>query len=166
MREIGICKVRGNGIYADLESGKRHLKYHAAVPVDVYVVRGGGDRWHNRSACHPFRYVELIGFPGTPPPETVTGLVMHNDLGRTGSFSSSDETLNEVYEAADRSADYCTHGHVNDNTGAEKANWLTPGLNQEVASSPRSKLLRHRPGTSARLQLNIQPEQILTNVEM
>ncbi len=122
------CKLRGNGVLRHIEIDGIRDSYHALVPVDVYVARGGGERWHPRFAYHPFRYVEVSGLPGTPKPETVTGLVIHTDLGRRGSFDSSDEMLNRLHEAAVNSADYCTHANVNDNTGTEKQNGLTPAI--------------------------------------
>jgi len=92
------------------------------------VARGGGEHWHPRFAYHPFRYVEVTGLSGTPSSDTVTGLVIHTDLPRRGSFDSSDEMLNRLHEAAVHSADYCTHANVNDNTGTEKQSGLTPAI--------------------------------------
>jgi len=121
-------KTRGNGIF-DFGT-KDYPRYHALTPADVYVARGarGGETWHARFAYHPFRYVELTGYPGTPSPEVITGLEVHTDLGKTGSFVSSDPVLNGIYDAAVASADDTVHGSVNDNTGTEKENGLTPTI--------------------------------------
>jgi len=124
------CKQRGNGFHVEADLGGKKVKYHGLVPADVYVAKGGGETWHTRFAYHPFRYVELIGFPGTPTADTITGLVVHTALERRGTFDSSDPMLNRIHEAAVHSADYCTHGLVNDNTGAEKQNGLTPAIAQ------------------------------------
>jgi len=124
------AKHRGNGFHGHIVLDGRTVSYHAAVPGDVYVARSGLQTWSPHSAYHPFRYVEVIGYPGRPPEELLTGLVIHNDLERRGRFHSSDTMLNEIHDAAVRSADYCTHGNVNDNTGTEKQSGLTPAISQ------------------------------------
>ncbi|HTK49550.1 MAG TPA: alpha-L-rhamnosidase C-terminal domain-containing protein, partial [Gemmatimonadaceae bacterium] len=43
------------------------------------------------------RYVKVEGFPGTPTPAAITGIVVHSDMPRTGSFVSSDPMLNQLY---------------------------------------------------------------------
>lgn len=121
-------KMRGNGVMNF--GAKNHPAFHALTPADVYVARGSrkGETWHARFAYHPFRFVELTGYPGIPDPGILTGLVIHTDLGKTGSFESSDPILNRLHEAAANSADYTVHGSVNDNPGAEKQNGLTPAI--------------------------------------
>ncbi len=129
------CKMRGNGLEIHSSIQDKKVAYHA-VPADVYVAKGApqGERWNARFAYHPFRYVELMGYPGTPTLDTVTGLVIHTDLAATGSFKSSDSMLNQLHEAAVNSANYCTHGSVNDNPGAEKQSGLTPAFHQAKGS--------------------------------
>ena len=127
-------KSRGNGVLA--VSAKDHPYFHSLTSADVYVARGepGGETWHARFAYHPFRYVELTGYPGAPTADAISGLVINNDLATTGTFESSDPMLNRIYEAATHSADYDTHGSICDNPGTEKQNGLTPAISCGVAS--------------------------------
>lgn len=43
-----------------------------------------------------FRYVEIIGFPGTLTADNLTGVVVHSDMTPTGTFHSSDSLLNQL----------------------------------------------------------------------
>ena len=44
------------------------------------------------------RFVTLTGLKSEPRPEDITGSALSTDLRRTGSFSSSNELLNQIYE--------------------------------------------------------------------
>lgn len=96
-------------------------KRGVAVPTDVFCTAGGGPEVFDRKfGFRSFRYVELTGYPGTPSLETITGVVIHNDLTPTGSFVSSNALLNEIADAGARSILYLLHGMQQDNAGAEK----------------------------------------------
>ena len=70
----------------------------SARATDYYVLKGSGEEtWEPRFTYHGFQYVEVTGFPGTPSLDTVTGVVLHSDLARTGSFESSDPLVNKIY---------------------------------------------------------------------
>jgi alpha-L-rhamnosidase len=95
-----------------------------AVPTDVFCAAGGGEEvFERRFGYRPFRYVELTGYPGTPNLDAVTGLLIHNDLARTGSFACSDTVLTEIADAGARTVLYLLHGMQQDNAGAEKGNY-------------------------------------------
>jgi alpha-L-rhamnosidase len=96
-------------------------KYQAFAPTDVYVARGGGtETWRRRFGYTAYRYVELTGYPGTPPEDAVTGVVVHTDLPRQGTFECSNELLNRIYAACVNTFLYCTHGFTQDNPTREK----------------------------------------------
>lgn len=68
-----------------------------AAAVDRYVCRGGGkEDWSPRFTFHGFRYVEVSGLTSEPDLGTVTGVVVGTDLPIVGSFSCSDERLNQL----------------------------------------------------------------------
>lgn len=66
-----------------------------ARATDYYTFRGeaGGETWSPRFTYHGFQYVELTGLPARPDLGAVTGLVLHNDTPKVGSFACSDEVL-------------------------------------------------------------------------
>ena len=65
--------------------------------ADYYTLKGGKEEvWEPRFLFHGFRYVELLGFPGIPTGETVTGIVIHSDMPPTGNFECSDPLINQL----------------------------------------------------------------------
>ncbi|VXB27277.1 Alpha-L-rhamnosidase [Microbacterium sp. 8M] len=68
--------------------------------ADEYVLAGSpeGEEWEPLFTFHGFRYVKLIGYPGTPVPEDFTAVVIANDLDQTASFSSSHARLDRLVE--------------------------------------------------------------------
>lgn len=78
------------------------------IQTDNYICRGDGpETWEPRFTYHGFRYAELTITDGTlksgtPDKDLLEGIIVHNDLPVTGSFESSDETLNRAFEWANR----------------------------------------------------------------
>ena len=69
--------------------------------VDRVVSAGvDGDVFEPRFTTHGFQYVRIEGHPGPLTADDVTGVVVHTDLERRGSFRCSDERLNRLHEAA------------------------------------------------------------------
>jgi alpha-L-rhamnosidase len=60
-----------------------------------------GEVFEPRHTTHGFRYVRVEGADGRISPQDVTGVVVHTDLRRTGSFACSDERINRLHEIAD-----------------------------------------------------------------
>ena len=69
----------------------------SARSTDVYTLRGAGrETWSPRFRGQGTRYVEVIGYPGTPTLDDLELLVVHSDLEKTGSFECSNELLNQI----------------------------------------------------------------------
>ncbi|WP_067242888.1 alpha-L-rhamnosidase [Microbacterium resistens] len=68
--------------------------------ADEYVLAGRseGEEWEPLFTFHGFRYVKLIGYPGTPDPADFTAVVIANDLEATASFTSSHPRLDRLVE--------------------------------------------------------------------
>ncbi|MCW8383561.1 family 78 glycoside hydrolase catalytic domain [Streptomyces justiciae] len=72
-----------------------------AGQIDTVVSAGRpGEVFEPRHTTHGFRYVRVEGHPGPLTPDDVRGVVVHTDLTRTGWFTSSDDRLNRLHEAA------------------------------------------------------------------
>ena len=71
-----------------------------AASTDSYTLAGSGgtETYEPRFTYHGFRYVEVTGYPGTPTLDSIAGRVVHADVSSTGSFSSSDPLLNQIWE--------------------------------------------------------------------
>ncbi len=76
-----------------------------ARQTDHYVLRGdpAGETWESKFTFHGFRYVELRGTPVPESllPDAITGIVLHSDTPRTGTFSCSDPLINQLQSNVD-----------------------------------------------------------------
>jgi alpha-L-rhamnosidase len=74
-----------------------------AEATDRYTLRGDpkGETFEPRFTFHGFRFVELTGFPGTPTADNIAGRVVHSDIPKTGTFTSSNEMVNQLQRNID-----------------------------------------------------------------
>lgn len=73
--------------------------YRSAKSTDSYTAAENGTvEWEPTFTFHGFRYVELSGLPkgAEPQKDWVTGVVLHSDLQKIGSFESSHAKLNQL----------------------------------------------------------------------
>jgi alpha-L-rhamnosidase len=69
----------------------------AATQSVTYTLRGGGpETYEPHFTFQGFRYVAVDGWPGTPTPDDLTGIVIHSDMPVTGHFETSDSLLNQL----------------------------------------------------------------------
>ncbi len=72
-----------------------------AKVTDVYALKGTVvENWAPSFVYHGFRYVEVTGFPGTPTINNFEGQLVYDDLETTGSFQTSNQTINAIYKNA------------------------------------------------------------------
>jgi len=72
-----------------------------AKTTDVYTLKGEGEEiWEPRFIFHGFRFVEISGFPIKPTLENFVGKVVYDDIKTTGTFESSDATMNQIFKNA------------------------------------------------------------------
>ena len=72
-----------------------------AEVTDTYILKGEEDEsWEPKFTYHGFRFVEMIGFPGTPKLSSIKGKVIHDALEVTGSFECSNTLINSIYKNA------------------------------------------------------------------
>lgn len=72
-----------------------------AKATDIYTLKGEGEEvWAPSFVYHGFRYAEISGYPGKLHKTDLEGQVISDDLARTGTFESSDPTLNGIYKNA------------------------------------------------------------------
>jgi len=69
-----------------------------AKAADTYIARGGPEEvFQPHFTFHGFQFVELTGFPGTPPEGTVTGCVVHSATSPVGHFECSHPGVNRLW---------------------------------------------------------------------
>ncbi|MFB9107857.1 glycoside hydrolase family 78 protein [Flavobacterium gyeonganense] len=72
-----------------------------AKTTDVYTLKGEGEEiWEPRFIFHGFRFVEISGFPTKPTVDNFIGKVVYDDIKTTGTFESSDATMNQIFKNA------------------------------------------------------------------
>src|SRR5258706_9150891 len=72
-----------------------------AKVTDVYTLNGNGiETWHPAFVYHGYRYAEVSGWPGTPGVNDFEGQMIYDALANSGSFSSSDPTINAIHKNA------------------------------------------------------------------
>jgi len=89
-----------------LEDGELALRpLRLADATDTYVLAGADaegaaepEVWEPRFTFHGFRYAQVENWPGDFDPADVTAVVVHTDLDRTGTFTSSHSELNRLHE--------------------------------------------------------------------
>lgn len=68
---------------------------------DIYILKGGEEEeWEPKFTYHGFRYVEITGFPGELTLENIIGRVVHDALEPIGEFTTSNKTINQIYQNA------------------------------------------------------------------
>jgi len=73
----------------------------SAKPQDVYIFKGTGEEsWMPRFTYHGFRYAEIAGLDYAPSANEFMGMVVHDDMASTGTFSCSNDVMNTVYKNA------------------------------------------------------------------
>ena len=81
------------------EDGSIYIEnLRTARQTDHYTLRGdpAGETWESKFTFHGFRYVEVRGHPDPMLPDAITGIVLHSDTPRTGTFSCSDPLINQL----------------------------------------------------------------------
>jgi alpha-L-rhamnosidase len=92
--------------------------------TDRYILKGEGvEIWEPNFVYHGFQYVEVRGLSAPPTNETVTGVVLHTDFDKTGSFACSDPALNQLQQNMQWSFIGNYHGLPTDCPHREKIGW-------------------------------------------
>ncbi len=107
---VGWVKLRAKG-HAGQKVTVRHAEMlnpdgtlyvtnlRAAKATDTYILDGGSKRAYEPSfTFHGFQYVEVTGLDYRPELADVTGVVVHSDLPRTGTFECSEPLVNKLVE--------------------------------------------------------------------
>lgn len=89
----------GENLQPDGELYVRNLR--DAHSTDTYILKGGEpEMWEPTFVYHGFRYVELSGYKHVPSIIDFDGRVVYDDMKTTGTFESSDKTMNQIFRNA------------------------------------------------------------------
>jgi alpha-L-rhamnosidase len=88
LRHFEVLDKDGNVYTANLRKAKQEV---------AYTLKGGGPEiFEPHFTFQGFRYVAVSGLPGEPTPEMLTGVVIHSDIPRAGTFTCSEPLLNQL----------------------------------------------------------------------
>lgn len=94
--------------------------------TDRYTLSGApdGESWEPSFSYKGFQYVEVTGWPGDAPvPGDIEARVVHNDLERTGRFTSDIELFEQIHEATIATVLNNFHDVPTDTPKYEKNGW-------------------------------------------
>lgn len=92
IRHAESLQSNGELFVANLRDGK---------VTNVYTAKGtGAEAWQPSFVYNGFRFIEITGFPGIPTLENFEGHLIYDAIETTGSFETSNATLNRVYQNA------------------------------------------------------------------
>lgn len=106
---VGVARLRATGPrgtvirirYAEVlqDNGMLYTEsLRGARATDTYIKDTDDDEvWEPLFTFHGFRYVEVTGLPHRPSRDTITGVVLHNEMERAGEFSTSNLLVNQLY---------------------------------------------------------------------
>lgn len=99
-----------------------------AEVTDTYTIADEREHlWEPAFTYHGFRYVEITGYPETPSLSDFEGRVVYDRMATTGSFTTSDTTINRVYRNAYRGIRSNYRGMPTDcpSVTSARAGWAT-----------------------------------------
>jgi len=95
------------------------------VQTDTYICKGEAtEQWEPRFTYHGFRYVEVSGLSAEPDSETLKGIVVYSSVENAGTFSCSDDQINQLHKLAMWTLTSNLHGFPSDCPHREKCGWL------------------------------------------
>ena len=88
LRHAEVLDKAGNFYTENLRAAKATLQY---------TMKGGGpETFEPHFTFFGFRYVAVGGYPGEVTPDSLTGVVVHSDMARAGTFETSKPLVNQL----------------------------------------------------------------------
>ena len=93
-------RIRHAEVLDKLNTGNLYTaNLRSAQQTDVYTLRGDadGEVWEPHFTFHGFRHVEVMDFTGGVEVLSLVGCVAHSDYEMTSTFTTNDETINQLF---------------------------------------------------------------------
>lgn len=88
LRHAEVLDRQGNFYTENLRAAKQTVKY---------ILKGGGlESFEPHFTFQGFRYVAVDGYPGELTLDSLTGIVIHSDIGRSSEFETSSQLINQL----------------------------------------------------------------------
>lgn len=91
-------------LYPDLPAYKENAgmimleNIRAAMAQDIYITKGGNETFNPTFTSHGYRYIEITGIPAPLPVAAVKGEVLSSVPELTSAYTTSNETVNKLWE--------------------------------------------------------------------
>jgi alpha-L-rhamnosidase len=93
----------GERVFADGTIDTRNISFdnrRSEIQHDIYILNGDGTETYNpRFTYHGFQYVQVEGLPAAGTIDNINAEVVGTSFRPSGSFESSDQTLNKIESA-------------------------------------------------------------------
>jgi len=109
----------------DIYKGSTGGGANGMTQVYKYICKGEGvESWEPKFSYHGFRFAKIKGISRKPDVAMIKAVLVATDIQETGSFSSSDELLNEMHKISKWTIVDNVHGIPEDCPHREKCGWL------------------------------------------
>lgn len=90
-----------------------------------YIAKGADlESWEPKFSYHGFRFAKITGVSKKPDANMIKAVLVATDIDKTGSFSSSDDILNQMHSISKWTIEDNLHGIPEDCPHREKCGWL------------------------------------------
>lgn len=116
----------GERLHADGSLDNDHIsgKTNREIQVDTYIMKGAeNEKYEPHFVYYGFQYIEVQGYDGVLSSDDIDLFIVRTSFKKTGSFSSSNSTLNWIHEANQRSYESNFHSIPTDCPHREKNGW-------------------------------------------
>ena len=129
MKHGEMLKEDGTVDQSNIDMHFRSENQGETVQTDIYVAKGGEPEvYAPRFTYHGFQYVEVeTGESFEMNENNLEGIVMHTDVNQAGQFSCSNELLNKIWQATNRSYLSNLYSIPTDCPQREKNGWTADG---------------------------------------
>lgn len=92
---------------------------------NIYICKGGSsESWAPRFSYTGFQFIEISGLDQAPAFDDVSAMVVHSAVPKTGSFTCSNELLNQQFTTSLLTLEVNWHSFPEDCPHREKCGWL------------------------------------------
>jgi len=110
---------------SDIFQGSTGGGANGMAQVYKYISKGGdAEPWEPKFSYHGFRYAKIKGISQKPNADMIKAVLVATDIQETGSFSSSNDMLNEMHSISKWTIVDNLHGIPEDCPHREKCGWL------------------------------------------
>ncbi|WP_231496820.1 glycoside hydrolase family 78 protein [Prevotella sp. 10(H)] len=130
LRHAEMLDKEGNIDQQNINMHLRPRNSREVIQTDIYTLKGQGiEEFFPQFTYHGFRYIEVtLSEPMVIDKNTLTGVVMHSNVDKIGSFECSNELLNKINEICNRSYLSNLFGIPTDCPTREKNGWMADGF--------------------------------------